>query len=575
MSSDNKDTQEGIASGLNTLSKSLVTGGVDKIYPSPPNTPPRTKLNSSPNGQAEREFEDERFPSRTPSPSILLTPPSQPSSEQSNSTTEEEQPSKDKFQMDASTLQTRLELADLQCGCPTKTRNDRPCERHILKGNRSRVSSLIGSMVALTQSSPELDAKLDELFGLARCYTHRNEYLKKEARISTWKVAFPSAVDANFKQTVAVQNEIREALGPASTQCIWSTPEDNRPCNKGIGGQRVHNCVKTIDEIVQPMVYLDDVRLGYFLQVLEANMYCPNHIENRCLQMAALWKSKVIEIRTKANLESAQPADKEMPEGHKSQTRPQNTSETGRLSSENSNRTISLNPNLSASGNLTGSHSPEFHHQDPAAYWPIAYDTTPFHITYRRKSGSVDYKRLREKMEAELKGKDEEDGYVYLYQVEGNEEFVKIGYTGRSVEIRHKEWAFNCNRNIKCLYPILDSVVAVPHARRVEALCHAELHHRRITIDCSGCLKPHTELFEISPTEAILVVEKWVTWMKTCPYQSELGSEVIWTLKRAEKNRVHDMDRFMEDISAAAQSTVSSILTPEIVKSDTSPSPST
>jgi hypothetical protein len=55
--------------------------------------------------------------------------------------------------------------------------------------------------------------------------------------------------------------------------------------------------------------------------------------------------------------------------------------------------------------------------------------------------------------------------------------------------------------------------VAVPNAARVEQLCHAELKRQNIRIYCSGCLKPHIEWFEISPSKAISVIEKWSKWM--------------------------------------------------------------
>jgi hypothetical protein len=163
---------------------------------------------------------------------------------------------------------------------------------------------------------------------------------------------------------------------------------------------------------------------------------------------------------------------------------------------------------------------------------------------------------------------DREDGYVYLYEVEENKGFVKIGYTGRSTETRHKEWDFDCNREPKVLYPIPSgSAMVVPNARRVEALCHAELDHRRIRIYCKGCLKQHIEWFEISPAEAIGVIQKWSKWMTTRPYQSiQLRSVVKWTLKEEEMRRARDIDQFMKEISVAAISTVASGLNLEKVE---------
>ena len=132
-----------------------------------------------------------------------------------------------------------------------------------------------------------------------------------------------------------------------------------------------------------------------------------------------------------------------------------------------------------------------------------------------------------------LDSTDQKKGYVYLYEVQGNKGFVKIGYTSRSTETRHREWSFDCNRDSKSLYPIPSaSATFIPNASRVEALCHAELYHRKIRIYCHGCLKQHVEWFEISPEDAIAVVQKWSKWMTTRPYRSIwLRSGMKWTLK--------------------------------------------
>jgi hypothetical protein len=163
------------------------------------------------------------------------------------------------------------------------------------------------------------------------------------------------------------------------------------------------------------------------------------------------------------------------------------------------------------------------------------------------------YAMVKREMTRELDEKDRGSGHVYMYEVEGNKGFVKIGYTAHSVEERHQEWAFDCNRAPKALYPIPSSTVAaVLNARRVETLCHAELDHRRIRIYCKGCLKPHLERFDIPSAEAIGVIQKWSNWMATRPYQSiQLRSGVKWTIREEETKRARNMDRFMREISEA------------------------
>jgi hypothetical protein len=107
-------------------------------------------------------------------------------------------------------------------------------------------------------------------------------------------------------------------------------------------------------------------------------------------------------------------------------------------------------------------------------------------------------------------------GFVYVYEVLGNEGFVKIGYT-TDLETRLGKWRFDCNREVKVLYPIpAASAETVRNAPQVEALCHAELRHRKTTIYCDSCLRKHIEWFEISTAEAIAVVRKWEQCVRAC-----------------------------------------------------------
>ena len=140
------------------------------------------------------------------------------------------------------------------------------------------------------------------------------------------------------------------------------------------------------------------------------------------------------------------------------------------------------------------------------------------------------------------------EGYVYLYEVEGNQGLVKIGHT-KTLEKRHKEWAFDCNRETRLLYPLPeDGLVKVPNAPRVEALCHSELDHCRIRVYCEACLKEHVEWFEISPEECIQVVKKWSRWMRRDPFESSPPNQKS-RLKREEMEKTTDMDEFMTSVA--------------------------
>jgi len=126
--SSSKETQEEIAASLKT--------NTTPIYPSPPDSPPRTKPNSS---KARREFEDELRSSGTVS-SVLLTPTS-PHRNASKLAPKEERPAENKSQMNASTLETLLGLDDRRCRCLTLKKE--PCRNWILERNRDQVNSQI------------------------------------------------------------------------------------------------------------------------------------------------------------------------------------------------------------------------------------------------------------------------------------------------------------------------------------------------------------------------------------------------------------------------------------------------
>lgn len=254
----------------------------------------------------------------------------------------------------------------------------------------------------------------------------------------------------------------------------------------------------------------------------------------------------------KAASKVVQSIESNAPGCFESQTRATGTQETRKISvSYNSNFAL-RNQELPISRRAR-SVSPRLD-QDPMAFWPETYDTTAFDIIAR--GGNLadyasSYELIQSEMAKSLGEEDQRDGFVYLYEVEGNSGFVKLGYTGRSLEARHAEWDFDCNRAVKVLYPDPSvSAIVVPNARRVEAMCHAELDHRKIRLYCKGCLKQHIEWFEITPKEGVAVVRKWSKWISTSPYQSpRLRSGGNWTLKEEERQKIGNIDRFRKEIS--------------------------
>jgi len=149
-------------------------------------------------------------------------------------------------------------------------------------------------------------------------------------------------------------------------------------------------------------------------------------------------------------------------------------------------------------------------------FWPLEPDTTPLDIISRAGSERNEEHfnpTIHDVMVAPLDSGDQKTGYIYAYEVEGSPGLVKIGYTSRSIEVRHKEWTDDCNRKTTLLYPVKpDESGCVPNARRIEALCHAELDDYRLRIYCHGCMKQHTEWFDVAAEKAIEAIRKWTSW---------------------------------------------------------------
>jgi hypothetical protein len=472
----------------------------------------------------------------------LLTPPTSPSRNESGSIPEGKKQSESIAHIQVSNLKSKLGLDVWQCGCLTQ--KNTPCTRDIREENKDRIDSQIESMVNLTQSSLELESKLDKLVMLVHCHQHDCGN-PKDSRMDTWTMTF------DYGDGVSVERQIKKAIGRVSTQCIGIVRNDEC-CKKKIGGRKVQNCSYLIDKILKPEVYLDGVCLTIFLTDLEMNMYCHLHKGCQPLQKVVQWKMSIIEIRNKARSKDVQAVESSTTPSNKSQSRAPNEQDTRNKSTENNGNLDVQNQELLTPKSSRLS-SPEVA-RDLDVLLLETYDTTPFDIVAR--SDRLDdytssYELVQSEITRPLSQKDQKNGYIYLYEVEGNSGVVKLGYTGRTPEIRHEEWDFDCNRIPKVLYPISSrSAIRVPNARRVESLCHAELEHRRIRIYCKGCLKQHIEWFEISPAEAIEVITKWSKWMASGPYLApRLRSVVKWSLKEEEEKKARNIDQFMKDIS--------------------------
>ena len=178
------------------------------------------------------------------------------------------------------------------------------------------------------------------------------------------------------------------------------------------------------------------------------------------------------------------------------------------------------------------------------SFWPSRQLTDKFESIYPWNGPGSDrdpLEILRSKASEPLVDKDFNHGIVYVYSVDGNPSLIKIGYTGRSLQIRQAEIEFGCNRKCKILH-----YGKVPNAKQVEELCHADLHEDRVQIYCSGCLGNHNEWFNITEEKARAVLDKWATWIESIPYETRsLRIDEKGYLKDASKLR--NMAAFKKD----------------------------
>ncbi|PVH70306.1 DUF1766-domain-containing protein [Cadophora sp. DSE1049] len=302
-----------------------------------------------------------------------------------------------------------------------------------------------------------------------------------------------------WKKVVPIGDKKAVTLEPITDQIKSARHDsDSTPCLMRIGGKRVLKGKRTIALIVESDNYPHDDDLTCLLKVLASNVICHHH------------KGQI------SGLE-----------------RP-----------------------------LKSTYSTDFSHRlegDPAKFWDDADDKSAFRTEIEKDRPSDDlacYSLVQHKIMEPLKKSDLVEGYVYAYEVEGNEGFVKIGYTTRPIEVRSAEWKFECDRAPRVLYP-LGPTEKIPHANRVEGICLAELKHRNMTVICKACPKRHIEWVKIPAAEAIAVIQKWTKWIQTAPFkdskrqlrQWEVENDITsWNLRDEEEKRTGDMLNFMHEL---------------------------
>ena len=480
-------------------------------YPSPPNTPSPARVLI--NGELARR--NERFTTRAG----IYAPPTPPTTPSNNGSIVAVKAMPVPAPMDPEALKTLLRLGTGKCGSPTQYEGNPPCRRY----NRSNIESQIESMTTLTQASPELPAQLAKLAELALCKDHRRTD-RKAARIKDWTKVFPVG-DEEAVPIEPIEDQIRSVLDCFPYTSAYTCIGENRygtRCAIQIGGNRVRKGKRTVALIIEPENYSNKHNLTFLLNVLAFIMFCHHH-----QKQIPDW---VVEQESRI---------KTIYRAYPIRGRPlRSTSNTG------------------LAHKFRG---------DPANFWDDADDTSAF-ITEIEEDRPSDclacYSLVRDKMMEPLKEPELDDGHVYVYEVEGNKGFVKIGFTTKTIKERSAEWKSQCDRAPRVLYP-LGHAKKIRHANRVEALCLAELKYRNITVICEACPKRHIEWVEVPAAEAIAVIQKWTKWIGTAPYEDskrrltsrELKNKITsWTLRYEERQRTGDMPKFMQEIVLASLS---------------------
>lgn len=117
-------------------------------------------------------------------------------------------------------------------------------------------------------------------------------------------------------------------------------------------------------------------------------------------------------------------------------------------------------------------------------------------------------------------------GYIYAYWVESSFGKVKIGHTKKTAQKRLDQWQSTCKHLPRMLYPIdPDRAIHIPHPNKVERAIHAELRSVRYReYSCRGCGRGHDEWFLVpQQAYAVKVIQKWIDWIRTSPYDLETG----------------------------------------------------
>lgn len=169
---------------------------------------------------------------------------------------------------------------------------------------RYRKKACVGSMLALVRCLLLINRHPNcnviwRLIGLVHCYHHKHGH-PRQIRLDEWVSVFPSRPDQPSLSPL-VERQIAKCFGRLMTMCMGPSRKGIR-CKNPIGGQKLANCTKTISQICETEVYLSDIKLGDYLQVLAMNICCRFHTDQSLSKNVLTWKEKILAIRNEADL---------------------------------------------------------------------------------------------------------------------------------------------------------------------------------------------------------------------------------------------------------------------------------
>lgn len=413
-----------------------------------------------------------------------------------------------------SVWRVKLQLDDAKCGA--KKKNGEPCKNSTAAAKMDSINSSIAKLKRPSNTAVEIEDQLDNLAKIVHCHFHDHPPFR-QARVDTWLAAIPGQ-----PRYPSIERKLRQILGSPPMKCTGLNKAKNGTrgnCGNivkrkgGNGGHKWYFWYKTVDRMVQVATAPtdDDDDLKNLVQVLRYYMLCHVHNKTTPYEHQNEWEMRVRKFQAACTreLQASRPTPPPSPEDP-----------SGRRS--------------------------------PAQYWENTREISAFDILGTgdildegdtpneavRNVAASPLDKSSSKSDSELN-----DGYIYVYEVPGNDGLVKIGFTTNLVEKRKDQWEEDCHRKVTLLYPPPLSQKTIPHVHRVERLVHAELMDSRVRVFCKRCEKQHIEWFKASSEKAIAVIEKWSRWIAGAPYVAP-----EWGLVEGEKSKLEDMEKFLKNL---------------------------